>query len=255
MRRLLRFSAALALALAVAWLGLCLATGYWGGRVFVDHRPQGRAQQALAIAYFSGDMGTHLGLEPALFARLSARGYPLVAVNTLAFLRTRRSPDEIAGLVRAAVARASALGTGLRSGGAGGKVLLVGQSLGADMLHVGLARLPADLRARVAGVVYIVPGRDVLYHATPGDLLSWFDAADGRALATAARVDWAPVSCIYGIEEAQSLCRELKLPRLRVTALPGGHLLNFAVGRTDRALAEAIAFSLGGVAAGAQREQ
>ncbi|RZL54212.1 MAG: hypothetical protein EOP65_11695, partial [Sphingomonas sp.] len=40
---------------------------------------------------------------------------------------------------------------------------------------------------------------------------------------TANRLTWAPLTCIYGVEEDDSLCPLLRVPGAQVIGMPGGH--------------------------------
>ena len=196
--------------------------GYFGGPLYLDvpaagHRTAG-VRTPVAAVLLSGDMGLRMGMGPDMAHRLAAAGVTVVGVNTLTYLRTTRTPAEITTLVADAARRALALGHADR-------VVLIGQSFGADMLHVGLARLPADLRARVAKVVLIVPEDNVQFRASPSEI---FDVGTptADALPTARLLTWAPTLCVQGRDEINSLCPLLTQANVRRVALRGGHPLN-----------------------------
>lgn len=103
--------------------------------------------------------------------------------------------------------------------------MLLGQSYGADMLQTGLARLPADLRAKVAAIILVVPGETAFFRSDPSGL-AYRGKPDSWGIATARTIDWAPLTCIYGVRETDSLCPLLKQDNAHVVAMPGGHYLN-----------------------------
>lgn len=200
---------------AMAWLG------YFGGPLFTDmpaerHAPIKRTPYAIVL--LSGDIGFNMGMGRAIAARFAADGVPVVGVNTLTYMRRTRTRAEVVALITTAERRALQLGHADR-------VMLVGISFGADMLHVGLAELPADLRARIGKVVLIVPEDTVQFRASPGEV---FDYATPTidAMPTARRLTWVPLLCVHGIEETESLCPMLKQRNARIVALPGGHPLH-----------------------------
>ena len=203
-------------------LGFVRHLGYFGGPVFIDMPASARtapARSGIAAVLLSGDMGIHVGMGPEIAERLTADGIPVVAVNSLSYFRTERTPAEVTALVADAARRALALGHA-------GRLVLIGQSFGADMLHVGLTGLPADLRTRIAGIVLVVPTDTVNYRASPGELFGWA-TPDAPALPTALKLGWSPVLCIYGAEENASLCPMLNgRPNIRTVMLPGGHPLH-----------------------------
>lgn len=176
------------------------------------------AERGLAAVFMSGDMGSRIGMGPKIGGRLAEHGVPVIAVNSLTYFRTRRTPAEAGALVAEAMRRALALPGTTR-------VVLIGQSFGADMLQVGLPTLPADLRAKVLMVALVVPGDTVYYRASPSELFN-LTPPDASALPTAQLLTWTPLTCIYGREEEASLCPLLNQPNLWRVGLPGGHMLN-----------------------------
>ncbi|MEO0062682.1 MAG: hypothetical protein RLZZ08_1242 [Pseudomonadota bacterium] len=211
-------SFAVAVVLACSFLAYL---GYWGGRVFVPLAATAAPEPALrgtVAVVLSGDMGFNIGMAPQIAERLTAAGVPVVAVNSLAYFHQRRSAADTERLIEQA-ARRALQGRHARS------LVLIGQSYGADMLHVGLQRLPADLRARVRLVALVVPTDTVMFRASLPEWLDWV-AADAPAIATAARVNWVPVLCIHGAEEGRSLCPLLHGANVHSRKLPGGHALH-----------------------------
>ena len=195
----------------VAWLG------YFGGPVF-RLTPAAAPPRRVAAVFMSGDTGLNMGMAPRVVAQLAGHGVPVIGVNTLTAFAHRRSVEETVALVAAATRRALAL-PGVE------RVVLIGQSAGADMMQVGVAGLPAALRPRVALVVLTVPGDTVAFTATPGGVLD--GAPDAPALPSARRIDWVPLLCIHGAAEDNSLCPLLTRQRnVRVLTLPGDHYLH-----------------------------
>jgi type IV secretory pathway VirJ component len=175
------------------------------------------AQRGLVAVLLSGDSGFDAGMTPHIGRTLAAHGIPVLEINSLTAFREGRSPPEAAALVAEVTRRALALPGAER-------VLLVGQSFGADMLQYGASLLPGPLRARVPQLILAVPGNTLLFRATPNGL---FDGPPDRAaLPSARRVDWAPVLCVHGATEANSLCPLWHQRNVRAVALPGDHYLN-----------------------------
>ena len=212
--------------LAVAVLGVAAAgvmgwLGYFGGPIFTDipaeHRLSG-PRPRFAVVLLSGDIGFNTGMSPDIAQRLAADGVAVVGINTLTYLRRTRMPADVTTLVARAEQRALRLGHVDR-------VVMIGQSFGADMLHVGLVGLPQSLRAKIARVALVVPEKTVQFRASPNEIFDyWTPTTD--ALPTARRLTWVPLLCVHGIVEADSLCPLLKQPNAQVVALPGGHPLH-----------------------------
>jgi type IV secretory pathway VirJ component len=226
------------LGLATAFIAFSAWLGWFGGPLFTDIRPKaGSARSPVAVVFFSGDLGFRAGMGPKVAARLAADGIPVTGVNSLTFFNRARRPAETAGLIRAAIARAS-------STVQGGRVALIGQSLGADMLQAGLSALPPEDRKRIALIALIVPGAEIQFEASPGGVFG-FATPEASGVPTATQLDWAPLLCIQGMEEAASLCPLLHLPNLTRVALPGGHLLHNDADRVRSVLAAAIRSAAG----------
>ncbi|MGN6689752.1 MAG: AcvB/VirJ family lysyl-phosphatidylglycerol hydrolase [Sphingopyxis sp.] len=219
------------LALLLALLGAggyYLYAGWYRAFAFHDLRPAKIDPARPAIVMLSGDMGDRIGMTPKIAARLRARGYAIVTVNSLSYFSPGRTAPEAAALVAGAMHRAMALGRTDR-------VVLIGQSFGADMLHAALAEFPERARRPISAVVLVVPGHDIIFRASPIELAG-FETPDALAWPTASRLTWAPVTCIRGAKEHSSLCPELSMPNVRRIVLPGGHPLR----GDDAALAAAI---------------
>lgn len=222
---------ALLLALGIA-SGFYWHAGYYNGPLFRDMPAAEAGPARPAIVLLSGDLGDRVGMTPGLSARLNARGYAVVTVNSLTYFSPRRTPQDAARLIGTAMLRAMKLGKT-------SQIVLIGQSFGADMLHAGLAQLSVAARRPIVSVVLVVPGEEVIFRASPIELAG-FEIPDQRAYRTASRLVWAPVTCIRGAEEEDSLCPELHIPNARRVILPGGHRLNFDVDALEAAILPAI---------------
>lgn len=216
-KRMLALVAAAAIGFA-AWLG---HIGYFGGDLYFEVPAQARpnAPERTIAVIFSGDMGFRVGMGPRIAERLAKDGIPVLGVSSLAYFRHERTPAEVRAFIAAAMRHAVALSHADR-------VVLIGQSFGADMLQVGATDLPASLRSKVALVELVVPGDSVIFRASPAELFNWAPP-DARAMPTASRLDWVPVLCVYGKEEDDSLCPVLRMPNVWRVALPGGHALHY----------------------------
>lgn len=203
-----------AILLELAWIG------YLGGGLFTPMRPvpyHPRPGAPVAILW-SGDMGFRVGMAPDVAARLVADGIPIVGVNALRYFRTTRTASDATALLEAAIGQARRINPKAQ-------LLLVGQSYGADMLHVALSQLPRAERSSIGLVALVVPGATVEYRASPSEIFT-FAMAESDALPTARQLSWTPLLCIQGRDETSSLCPLLHQRNARSVALPGGHRLN-----------------------------
>ena len=211
-----RWGAAVAVALLCVATGFLVVAGYFSRDPVTLFAARGPKAGVTAL-YYSGDAGLRFGMGPVTANALAARGIPVVGVNSATLFRRHRTRAEldaiIAETIRQALARA---GTD--------RLVLIGQSYGADVLQTGLVDLPEPLRRRVAGVILVVPGRDVFFRADPTGLL-YRTTPDSDGRATVSRLTWAPLTCIYGLAETDSACPGLRLPNATVVGMPGGHFL------------------------------
>jgi type IV secretory pathway VirJ component len=205
--------------LVAALVGYFTWLGYFAHDPFVTVAPARRARQNITAVVMSGDMGFKVGMGRQIARRLSDDGIPVIGVNSLTYFHTRRSPAEATALVEDAMHRAEALTHAKH-------VILIGQSFGADMLHVGLAGLPVSDRARIAMIALVVPGATVEYRASPGEMFTFLMDEDD-ALPTARALTWAPTLCVFGDQENASLCPLLWQQNVHAIPLPGGHPLHY----------------------------
>ncbi|WP_404477750.1 AcvB/VirJ family lysyl-phosphatidylglycerol hydrolase [Novosphingobium sp. BL-52-GroH] len=179
---------------------------------------QAPGRPKLAAVFLSGDMGFHFGMGADVAEAIAERGIPVVGVSSpvvFAAHRTRAEADAVvAGAIRLALARSGAQ-----------RVLLMGQSYGADILATTAPDLSPALRARVAAIDLTVPAQDVFFRADPSGL-AYLGTPDAKPLRAMRGLDWAPVICVYGLQEHGSLCPALRGTPTRVIGLAGNHYLN-----------------------------
>lgn len=187
-------------------------------REFPAFRKEARAHPPLAAVFLSGDMGFHFGMSGDVAQALADHGIPVIGVTSPAVFAHQRSYPEAQAIVEGAIRLALA-----RTGAQ--RVLLMGQSYGADIVATVAPELPPDLRAKVAAIDLTVPALDVYFRADPSGL-AYLGKADAHPLAGVRAIDWAPVICVHGLGEPGSLCPALRGTHVAVIGLPGDHHLN-----------------------------
>ena len=176
-------------------------------------QPDSPASDAFAII-MSGD-GGWAGLDKDVAAALTARGIPVVGLDSLRYYWTARTPAGLAAdtdrMIRYYLKR---LGKK--------RVLLVGYSQGADVLPFAVNRLPQATRASVALTAIMGMSEHALFefHVT-----SWIsdDNSGPATLPEVEKISGMPVLCIYGEDETDSLCPKLDPKKNIVVKLKGGH--------------------------------
>jgi type IV secretory pathway VirJ component len=109
------------------------------------------------------------------------------------------------------------------------RVLLIGYSFGADVLPFLINRLPPDLRGQIDGIALFGLAHKAAFEF---HLAEWFGVAPTQAYPIApelSRLHTAPILCVYGESETDSLCPTLS-PPIHVVRVPGDHHFNGAYG-------------------------
>jgi type IV secretory pathway VirJ component len=162
----------------------------------------------------TGD-GGWAGLDRELAARLAASGVPTVALDSLKYFWTERTPEETTrDVVRVLRHYLTAWNKQ--------RVLLVGYSFGADVLPFVVNRLPADLRARVASVSLLGIDANASFEVRISDWVG-SDAGGPPTRPELAAMRHVPVLCIYGSGEADSICPGLGAADVTREEIGRGH--------------------------------
>jgi type IV secretory pathway VirJ component len=172
-----------------------------------------RSQLAVMI---SGD-GGWAGIDRDLAAELAGRGLAVVGLSSLKYFWSPRTPDGAAHDLERILAHY------LRAWQKEGAVL-IGYSLGADVLPFMAARLPAELRSRIRLVALLGPSRETAFEFHLSDWMGGSGRARQYPVAPEVKkLEALRTLCFFGDQETDSLCRD-PLP-VWVTKIPlsGGH--------------------------------
>jgi type IV secretory pathway VirJ component len=181
--------------------------------VEVPAQPVASRPDVFAII-MSGD-GGWAGIDQDVAAALSARGIPVVGLDSLRYYWTARTPSGLAAdtdrMIRYYLAHFDKQ-----------RVLLIGYSQGADVLPFAVNRLPEATRARVALTAVMGMSEHALFEFHVSSWVS--DSNSGPAtLPEINRITGMPVLCIYGSDESDSLCPKLDPAKFIIVKLKGGH--------------------------------
>jgi type IV secretory pathway VirJ component len=174
----------------------------------------GAAPSDVFAIIMSGD-GGWAGLDQDVAAALSARGIPVVGLDSLRYYWTARTPDGLAAdtdrIIRYYLAHFGKQ-----------RVLLIGYSQGADVLPFAVNRLPDATRSRIALAAVMGMSEHALFEF---HLSGWIadDNSGPATLPEITRISGVPVLCIYGEDESDSLCPKLDPKRFNIVKLKGGH--------------------------------
>lgn len=175
------------------------------------------ATDVLALI-LSGD-GGWAGIDQDVAKALTARGIPVIGLDSLRYFWTARSPEGLAGDIDRILRYALAARHKSRA-------IVIGYSQGADVLPFALNRLPAAIRPQVAEAAVMGLSADALFEF---HLASWVDAAD-KGLPTQPEIErlarvtgGMPVLCVYGEDDDEAICPKLDRQQVTIVKLKGGH--------------------------------
>ncbi len=148
---------------------------------------------------------------------LGEHGMPVVALDARRYLSSPKTPEQTA----ADVARMLRwyLQAWRRD-----SVVLLGYSRGADLVPFVANRLPGDLAGRVRLVAMLAPSTTASFEFHLIDLIKDVRRPTDIPLRPEVeRLTGTPVLCVYGEEDAHSLCPTLPPSVARVVSRRGGH--------------------------------
>ncbi|MEJ6845835.1 virulence factor [Sinorhizobium fredii] len=178
----------------------------------LDAKP---SRDTMAVIY-SGDGGWR-DIDKEVGNVLQQQGVPVVGVDSLRYFWAERQPqataDDLARIIGFYGKRWNVR-----------NVLLIGYSFGADILPRTYNLLPSADRARVRLVTLMALSHQADFKVS---VLGWLGAegagSAGDPVDDVKAIDPSLVQCIYGTEEEDDACPELKSSGADVVAIEGGH--------------------------------
>ena len=155
----------------------------------------------LLAVIVSGD-GGWAGIDKDVANDLAGKGVPVVGLNSLQYFWSARTPEGAAADLQR-IARHYLAAWRRR------ELLLVGYSLGADVLPFMANRLPPDLQSRIRLIALLGPSRTTSFEFHLTDWLGGSGGGDRPVLPEVAKLRGKPLLCLYGEAEQDSLCREI----------------------------------------------
>jgi len=188
---------------------------HWGDLPIIEVPAQSAAAPSDAFAIIMSGDGGWAGLDQDIAAALSARGVPVVGLDSLRYYWTARTPQGVAAdtdrMIRYYLSHFGKK-----------RVLLIGYSQGADVLPFAVNRLPPPTKAQVALTAILGMSEHALFEF---HVSSWIsdDSSGPATLPEVNRLTGMPVLCIYGEDEDDSLCPKLDPLKFKVVKVKGGH--------------------------------
>jgi type IV secretory pathway VirJ component len=176
--------------------------------------PADSGGRAFAIV-LTGDGPT--GGTGKLVARdLAAAGVPSVIWHSLRYYWSPKTPEQAARDLDAVI-RHYAREWGRE------RVVLVGYSMGADVLPFLVNRLPEDTRKRIGGVALLALAHDAVFEFR---IEQWWGTSSAPRRATRPEVERLadlPVLCVWGRGDDKAACPRFGTAPVRIVELGGGH--------------------------------
>jgi len=163
----------------------------------------------------SGD-GGWAGIDREVAGVLAKQGVSVVGLNSLKYFWQSKTPD----------IAAADLGRILRAyltAWEKDRAVLIGYSLGADVLPFMASRLPSELLNRVVLITLLGPDTEVDFEFHLTDWIGGRSRSGKPVGPEAAKLKGKRLLCVYGEEERESLCPQLSGGWTRVVSLKGAH--------------------------------
>lgn len=190
--------------------------------------------RGLLAVMLTGDGGWAVA-DKGLSKDLAAAGIPVVGFNSLKYFWKQRTPEEAAAdLQRVLEHYLPAWGKK--------QAILIGYSLGADVLPFMMNRLSGDVQAEVRMVVLMSASRSAEFEF---HVLDWLGRSGGKqSLPTIPEIGriraGVAVLCVHGEKDSGAICGELDPGRVRSAAIPGGHRVGGGYGPVAAAILAAL---------------
>ncbi len=172
------------------------------------------SRDVLAVI-LSGD-GGWAGIDREIADVLAKKNVPVVGVNSLRYFWQSKTPENAAADLERILRAYMALWNK-------DKVVLIGYSLGADVLPFMANRLPSELLSRVVLITLLGPDTEVDFEFHLTDWLGGRSRNSKQVLPEVAKLEGKRLLCVYGEEERESLCRQLSGSQTRVVSFKGAH--------------------------------
>jgi type IV secretory pathway VirJ component len=176
---------------------------------------KGTATDLMAV-FISGDGGWGV-TEKGVTSEFASRGIPTAGLNSLHYFWNPKTPEIAANDIT------RMLGYYLASWKRE-RAVLIGYSLGADVLPFIINRLAPDIRSRVELAVFINPSKTADFEFHLEDWLKYKARSTSReVLPELKKMKGMNMIFFYGEDEEDSLCRDLDPSFGEIIPLKGGH--------------------------------
>jgi type IV secretory pathway VirJ component len=181
--------------------------------------PVATSAQHPVVLYITGDGGMKK-FSADIVTILAGKGYPVIGLNALKYFWNKKTPQQAAADVAALLQYYSGQWNNH-------SFILVGYSLGADVLPFIYHHLPAPIQSEVEHLVFMSPSTstDMVVHLS--DMLGKGNTAGAMNVPAAINtITSKPLLLIFGQDEKDFDTKILTITNYRQLVLPGGHRYN-----------------------------
>lgn len=166
--------------------------------------------------FLSGD-GGWASIDKEIGSYLRKQGIPVIGFDSLKYFWRAKNPERLAADISSLISTyQERLGKK--------RVVLLGFSLGADVIPFILTRLPAEQRQAVSMYVLMSAGTRVEFEVHLTDWISDDESDVGLPIAPeVSHIGELPGTCLRGEEEERSLCDQALPPTVSTFSLKGSH--------------------------------
>jgi type IV secretory pathway VirJ component len=165
---------------------------------------------------FSGDGGWY-SFEQSISRHLAERGIPVLGIDTKKYFWNRKTPDKTASDI-------TRLLTFYGKEWNKSRFILIGYSLGAEIVPFVLSRLPRELKSRVSSIVMLSPASNTDFEVHITDMLGIGNRRNTYdVIAEISGIQKIRQIIIYGENEKTRVPDLLKQTQVEIVRIPGDH--------------------------------
>ena len=181
--------------------------------------PQGRESTDMLGIFITGDGGLW-SLDKAVMQEMADHGVPMIGLSSYKYFAKPRTPDETAADMFRALRFYMKKWDKQR-------IVLVGYSLGAEIIPFVATRVPEDLLGKVAMVVMLGPSDETMFEYHIMDwLFSTKDRPKYSVIEEIRKIHGPKVLCVTSVLDRECICEELDPGQVTVLKRAGGHHYN-----------------------------
>lgn len=193
---------------------------------------QNQSSNDLMAVMLSGD-GGWASLDQNVARLLNDSGIPVVGLNSLKYFWSKKTPNGAALDLERIIRFYSVLWKKK-------KILIIGYSMGADVLPFMVNRLPDDIKSRIVLLSLLSPSKRIGFQFHLTDWIGGHSRNDYYVLPEIEKIKSIPVLCLYGDDEKDSICLQLPSGHFKVVPLPGGHHYDGNYERIEKEIMDSI---------------